>query len=155
MKTKSNQWKLLFLLFTPFFINGICNKDDNELPNADQYVTWTVNGQSGELTTPTDSLDFDRSGNTTSIYGQTKPLPTNNFYISFDGAQTTGTYSSTQCEIIINGNDYGQVSSPVSINVTGYGAAGGYITGTYSGTIVKSSNNTSYNVTGEFRIKNQ
>lgn len=149
---KIRKWWLL--LFAPLFINGVCNKDNDDV-TADQYVKWQIPGYNGSLTVPPDSLDFDRySGTTTSIFGLNNSGSTI-FSVSFDGAQVAGTYPSNYFSVFTDGRYYVQSGTPLQINVTNYGSAGQYVTGTYSGTVKDSTASSIISVNGEFRVKNR
>lgn len=155
MKTnrKFKTWWLLF--FAPLFIQGVCNKenDDVEVPNADQYVTWKIAGANGNLKVPADSLDFNYNGFATAIYGMTKPMPSTSFAISFPSGQQSGTYTADYFQVYTGGKYYVPTSTPMQVNVTTYGANGQYVIGTYSGMVKDSSSSAIVPVGGEFRIK--
>jgi hypothetical protein len=157
MKKKLLIKNLWLLLLTPFFIQGVCNKDndDVEAPNSDQYVTWQISGANGNLKLPADSLDFYWMGNGTAIYGMTKPVPTTAFAIVFGGQQQTGTYAASNFAIYSGGKYYVPTSTPLQVNVTSYGGVGQHVMGTYSGNVKDSATSAIIPVSGEFRIKNK
>lgn len=154
MKIKTIRWQLFLLLLAPLFIQGLCNKDDAEI-TADEYVTWQISGQGGELKSPTDSLSFYHTNNTTYIYGQTRTSNAVGFGASFSGAQAAGNYFTEDFYLQANGNTYFQGTTPLQVIVSSYGTAGNYVTGTYSGIIKTSLSSPNYNITGTFRIKNK
>lgn len=153
----SGKWWLLLLI--PVFSKAICNKDNTDAPqppppSGDQYVTWSIAGANGNLSSPPDSISMVRQGNATIIYGMNSNNSTN-FYVGFTGAQSTGTYSSSDILIFTGGKYYAQTSTPVQINVTNYGAPGQYITGTYSGNVKDSTAGTTLAVSGQFKVKSK
>ena len=149
-----SKWWLL--LFVPLLMQNVCGKrDEGDMiipPNADQYVTWRVNNNSGSLQVPVDSLDYYFSGNSTSVYGMTKPAMSTYFELSFDGPQQNGNYTASNFVVMTGGRYYFSSGSPVAVNVTTYGTAGQYLVGNYSGTVKDSLANT-FPVSGLFRIK--
>ena len=149
-----NWW---LLLLTPILLHGVCNKENVDVPppNADQYVTWKINGASGNLQSPVDSLSFYGMGNSTAIYGSTNPVPTTAFAIAFVGSQQSGTYSADYIYLLSGGKYYVSTAIPLQVSVTTYGTAGQYVIGTYSGNVKDSTTSAIIPVSGEFRIKNR
>jgi hypothetical protein len=157
MKSKllSKKWWLLLLI--PVFSNGICNRSNDDViapPSGDQYVTWSIAGANGNLSSPPDSIGMVRQGNTTVIFGMNANNSTN-FYAAFARAQAAGTYPSSDILIYTNGRYYVQTGTPVQVNVTNYGAQGQYITGTYSGNVKDSTAGTTVAISGQFKVKNK
>ncbi len=64
----------LLLLLAPFFIQGVCNKDNEDLqsPNEEEFITWKISGTNGSLNSTTDSLTFYKEDNSSAMYGMTK-----------------------------------------------------------------------------------
>ena len=155
MKTSFQIKKYWLLIFAPLFIQGLCNKDSDDIttPTADQYVTWRINGANGSLEVPKDSIDFNRSGNNTAIYGSTKPNATASSVLAFDGAQQAGTFLATDFGVTSGGKNYTTTSTPIQVNVTTYGTAGQYLIGTYNGNIKEFGTSSTITVTGSFRVK--
>lgn len=145
----------LFLL-APMFISAMCNQDNDDLltPTGDQYLTWNLSNQNGSVSTPPDSIGMARQGNATIVYGSNGNSSTN-FYISFNGSQTSGNYPSTEFLIYAGGKYYVQASAPVQISVTNYGSIDQYIIGTYNGNVKDSTTSSVLAVSGQFKIKNQ
>lgn len=158
MKFNLSHRKWWLLLLIPAFSNALCNRDNNDVPvpppAGDQYVTWSISGANGNLSSPPDSIAMIRQGNATIIYGMNSNSRTN-FYVGFTGAQSTGTYSSSDIYIFNGSEYYSQTSTPVQINVTNYGAPGQYITGTYSGNVKDSTTRTTIAISGQFKVKNR
>jgi hypothetical protein len=160
MKMKSRaKWNLLLLLVSPFFIFGLCNTDDDEgtVPdylNADEYFSWNISGYNGSLKSPSDSIQYLRnSGN--NIFVAYNSVNSVNSYVSFDGPQSPGTYSSYNFLVYTGSKYFVSTTTPVVINITNFGTAGQPITGTYSGNVRDSANTTTFAVTGNFKVKNQ
>ena len=138
-------------------MQNVCGKQDDDdmivTPNADQYVTWHVNSSNGNLQVPSDSLDYYYSGNTTSVYGMTRPSMSTYFELSFNGPQQSGNYTASNFVVMSGGRHYYSSTSPISVSVTTYGSAGQYMIGNYSGIVKDSSNSTTIPVSGTFRVK--
>ena len=154
MKFTHNYWKLVLLFLSPIFILSSCSKDDDEnLQNTNEFVTYNIAGQSGTFTAPADSVIAYRQGNVTFISASLRAGNNSSVFISFEGAAAPGNYSARECGVGLINDYYFQGPTPTMINITAYGAVGGYITGSYSGTLRKSTDNTAAAVSGTFRIK--
>jgi hypothetical protein len=160
MKMKQRvKWNLLLLLVSPFFVFGLCNADNNEdtVPdylNADEYFSWNIPGYNGSLKSPSDSIQYIRnSGN--NIFVAYSPANSVNSYVSFDGPQSAGTYSSYNFLVYTGTKYFVSTTTPLVINITNFGTAGQPIIGTFSGNVRDSANTTTFAVSGNFKIKNQ
>ena len=154
MKLILGYWKLLLLFVAPIFVLSSCSKDDDDdLPNTDEYVTYNIAGQSGAYTAPTDSVIAYRQANETFISASPRAGSGGSVFISFEGAAAPGNYPARECGIGLINDYYFQGPTPTMINITAYGAVGSYITGSYSGTLRKSADNTPAAVSGTFRIR--
>jgi hypothetical protein len=158
MKNTSFARKFWLLLLAPLFIQGVCNKDNNDLeqPNADEFVTWKISGANGSLTVAPDSLSMYRWGTSTAIYGTTQWNSTSPAYfaLSFDGPEQSGTYQATEFMVVAGGKYYVPASAPLQVNVTNYGSTGQYMVGTYNGAVKDSATSATLSVSGSFKIKN-
>ena len=160
MKMKSRaKWNLLLLLVSPFFIFSMCTRDFDEpaVPdylNADEYFSWNMPGSNGSLSSPSDSIQYIRnSGNNIFVaYNTTNSV---NSYVSFDGPQSTGTYSSYNFLVYTGSKYFVSTTTPVVINITSFGIAGQPIVGSYSGNVRDSANTTTFAVTGNFKVRNK
>lgn len=154
MKFILSYWKLLLLFVAPIFILSSCSKDDDDdLQNTNEFVTYNIAGQSGTFTAPADSVITYRQGNETFISASLRAGNNSSVFISLEGAAAPGNYSARECGIGLINDYYFQGPTPTMINITAYGAVGGYIIGSYSGTLRKSADNTPAAVSGTFRIK--
>ena len=154
MKFILNYWKLLLLFVAPIFILSSCSKDDDDnLQNTNEFVTYNIAGQSGTFTAPADSVITYRQANETFISASPRAGSGGSVFISFEGAAAPGNYSARECGIGLINDYYFQGPTPTMINITAYGAVGSYITGSYSGTLRKSVDNTPAAVSGTFRIR--
>ena len=154
MKFIFNYWKLLLLFVAPIFILSSCSKDDDDnLQNTNEFVTYNIAGQSGTFTAPADSVITYRQANETFISASPRAGSGGSVFISFEGAAAPGNYSARECGIGLINDYYFQGPTPTMINITAYGAVGSYITGSYSGTLRKSVDNTPAAVSGTFRIR--
>jgi hypothetical protein len=156
MKLTSFQKILLFLPLTPLFMNGLCNRSDDDLlppPDTDEYITYSFSGHTGSFTNPPGNIELFIIGGKTAFIGSS---PTNGgqFYASFNGL-TSGDYPVVDLSTFLDGNNYVQRGTPLQIKVTEYGGTGGYIIGSYSGTLHDSLSTGSYAVKGQFKIKNE
>jgi hypothetical protein len=146
-----NWW---LLLLTPFFIQGVCNKEDDDgAPNSDQYVTWQIPAHNGSLKAPVDSFMLIRYNNTSAVYGMNR-ANTTQFEVEFDGPEAPGSYSTNRFRVLVDGRYYVQTVAPVQVNVSAYGSSGQYLTGTFSGTVKDSLTSSNIAVSGSFKVKN-
>ncbi len=151
MKTRKNWSAAFLLLFSPLFYLA-CTKEDTPSPVTEQFVSWTINGVQGRLATPIDSISQFVQGNSTYIYGLTKPTPITAFGVAFEGVKP-GTYPARYYGVFVGGKYYVPTTTPVQVNVTSYGAAGQFIEGTYSGNVKDSVTSVVFPVSGSFRVK--
>lgn len=147
----------LLLLLAPLFIQGVCNKSNTDVPapTSDEYATWSIAGGNGSFSVPADSITLYRFGSTTSVYGMTRTNASTYFEISFEGPQQSGNYPATSFQVLAGGKYYVPTATPVQVNVSTYGATGGYVIGTYSGPVKDSATAATVNVSGSFRVKNR
>lgn len=158
MKYSIPAQRLLLILVAPLFIYGLCNSDDGpelpDNPNTDEYFTWRIPGYNGNLTSPPDSVTYTRINNN-NIFVAYNSSGSLNSYVSFTGAQTTGSFSTNQLIIYTNGKYYVSSTSPIAVDVTTFGGPGQHILGSYAGTIRDSANSNTFSVTGNFKVRNQ
>ena len=156
MKLILGYWKLLLLFVAPIFVLSSCSKDDDDnLQNTNEFVTYNIAGQSGAYTAPADSVIAYRQANETFISASLRTGSGGSVFISFEGAAAPGNYSARECGVGLANDYYFQGPTPTMMNITTYGAVGGYITGSYSGTLRKSADNTPAAITGSFRIRSR
>ena len=138
-----------------FFVNISCSKEsdntENELPNADQYITWNIDGNKGALTSPVDSLASARYATDTHIAGASKNNQ-NEIYFIFKGNRENGTYRITYSQIYINGSGFSAFSNSLQAIVKTYGNVGDYITGSYFGNVTDSTSK-AMTIRGDFKLK--
>jgi hypothetical protein len=116
MKINLIKLSALFILCLPVLIQSVCNHDDHPepLPNADQYVTWSFNGNTGNLTSASDSLTLYSSGNFHALYAMTKPTPSTSFSLYWTGNSQAGTYLVSDYMLLINGRYFVSTPRPCS-----------------------------------------
>jgi hypothetical protein len=142
---------LLFLVSPLIYLS--CTQEDTPSPNAtEQFVSWTINGVQGRLSTPVDSISQFVQGSSTYIYGLTKPNPITAFGVAFEGIKT-GTYPARYYGVFVGGKYFVPSTVPVQVVVTSYGTAGQFIEGTYSGNVKDSVSAVVFPVSGSFRVK--
>ncbi len=132
-----------------------CSKSSNnqpdDLPNADQYITWNINDGKGSMTSPNDSIGSARYATDTHIIGQSTTNQ-NAFYIIFSGNRDAGMYNANFADLYINQKTYTNSSDPLLVTITKYGNVGDYIIGSYSGKIKDTSTNL-YPINGNFKLR--
>lgn len=147
---------LLALFFCGILIQAGCSKEDDVVqaappPNADQYITWKIGNTQGFLASPSDTLWISKfQFAQTVIFGSTADY-SSSVYASFD-AVTAGSFPAYVN--IFTGNKY-YVSgyTPSQISVNSFGNIGGYVTGSYSGTLKDSTGTATFSATGTFKLK--
>jgi hypothetical protein len=115
--------------------------------NYTQFITMNVNGVDYSWTNPpdvflyysTDILASDQANRTLELQ-----------LYSGNGITATGQYQAFPV-LSVPGTNYGY-SSPIQLNVTGYGAINENITGTISGNMKDTLSNATFPVTGSFKI---
>lgn len=159
MKISNPKWKLLALLFAPFFMYGLCSPDNEEQlpdhPNTDEYITFRIPGYNGNMTNPPDSIVYGYYPNNLNVFVSYNANNSVSTYASFTGPQATGTYPAGYFNVFTDGRYFVPTSTPVQITVTSFGAAGQYITGSYSGMLKDSVGSSTYSVSGNFKVRNQ
>lgn len=153
MKQQIHKWFLL-LVFSLFILVS-CSKsnEDSNFLNSDQYITWKLNGVSGMISKPTDTLILNHNNNTTSLACADSPALTTYVQIFFDGAAQSGTYTSNRFQFSINGKNYEPSSTPLQINIKSFGAIGQIVSGSYSGKIKESFSSVTEAISGNFQLK--
>jgi len=146
-----------FVIFSVFFYNGSCNKDAEDIvvvPTGDEFITWQIPGHSGSLSLPLDVINIFTPPSGITIFSGSNTGSTKKFYASFVSNQNPGVFATTYCNIYVDGKYYVQTSTPIQLNITTYGTAGGNIIGTYSGTLKDSTSSSMYSVSGQFKLIN-
>jgi len=158
-KFKSALTCLLMLFTASLFIKAGCSKseDDTDVAppaNADQYVTWNINGTKGYLAGPTDSLWISTSNGPTVFFGNTPYTATVNggFYVAVN-ATATGSFPMSYISIYTNNKYYVSTSTSPQMNITTFDGVGGYVSGSYTGTIKDSASTATYPISGTFKVK--
>ncbi len=128
------------------------NQQNNDLPNADQYITWSINGDKGSLTSPADSLASARYASDTHLAGSSTSTQ-DGITIIFRGNRATGTYTATYSDFYIKQKSYSVSSNTLQVMVTKYGNVGDYIEGSYSGKFSDPASANSLPINGNFRLK--
>jgi hypothetical protein len=154
MRQRTKIYFIFSLLFVPLFQIS-CSKDSsgepNNLPNADEYITWNINGNKGSLTSSSDSLASARYSSDTHLTG-VSPTNQNELYLIFRGNRRTGEFPVTYSDMYINQSTYSAVPNSLQVKVTNYGGVGDYIIGSYAGNVTDATSNT-LSISGNFRVK--
>ena len=123
---------------------------------TDQFLTYTIDGGATiSYTAPADSLTlYATSGTVTNVVLSAYSTPNTNFAnINMD---FTGIALNSQQPLInFSHNQNGMVpTSPISVNITEYGAIGQFISGNFTGTLTtQSTPSTNHTVTCSFRVR--
>jgi hypothetical protein len=148
------------LVFTAsLFIKAGCSKSEDDVqadppPNADQYVTWNINGNKGYLAAPTDSLWLTTSYGPTVLFGNTAyNAAANGGFFASVNATASGTFPINYIAIYTNDKYYVTTSTAPQMNIATFGAVGQYVTGSYSGTVKDSTSTATFPISGNFKIK--
>lgn len=146
---------LMALFFCGILIQAGCSKEDDVTqvtppPNSDQYITWKIGNIQGYLASPSDTLWITSSFGPTVIFGST-PDNSSIVYANFNGI-TAGTFPS-YVNIFTGNKYYVSGNSPVQLSINGFGNTGGYVTGSYSGTLKDSTGTGTFSATGSFKLK--
>ena len=126
-----------------------------------EFIHYSVDGgvTYHDLVAPGDSLFQSGNGtsSTTYIVGSGMGGPAPNLYVSLQYDNTGIAAGSAQPLINFNSSsiaDQPTVTTPINVNITEYGAVGGYIAGNFTGTITGSSpGNTPYPIVCTFRVR--
>lgn len=122
----------------------------NDLPNADQYFTWNLNGSKGALLSPSDSLAAAHFAPHTEMAGESTSKQ-EGVTIVFGSDGTTGTFTAVYADFTI-GNKHYWAPNTLQVKVTRYGNVGDYLVGSYSGSLPDSTSKL-LPISGNFRIK--
>ncbi len=125
-----------------------------------EFIHYSVDGGTTytDLTAPGDSLYHSGNGTTSMSYivGNNFSVPANN-YISFSFDNTGIAAGSAQNLLgfgAANIMDQTTITTPILVNITEFGAVGGYIAGNFAGTVTGSAPaNTPYSITCSFRVR--
>jgi hypothetical protein len=151
-------WKLLLLFVAPLFMFNVCGKHDDDIdfttPNADEFVTWRIPGYNAYVAAP-DSVTYGYyATGVKSVVVSYTPSGSSSTYFNFDGT-AAGNFSASYFNIYHAGKYFVGTSSPVQISVSSFGGPGQLIMGTYSGTVKDSTSPQTFNISGEFKVRNQ
>lgn len=116
-------------------------------------LSYTIDGVTKTLTPPAYQMeDFYFSPTSTVI--AYLPNGTQDISFQFDGGSGTGS-GHTLTEVFSPGFTGGRAVAPVplSVNITEYGNAGGFVAGTFSGQMLDFVSNAIYNVSCDFRVR--
>jgi hypothetical protein len=145
---------LLALFFCGLLIQAGCSNDDavivNPPPNADQFITWKIGNTQGFLASPADTLWATTSFGPTVIFGNT-PNFSSSVYASFNGS-TAGSFPA-YVNILTGGKYYVYGNTSSQLSISSFGNVGGYVTGSYSGTLKDSTGTGTFSATGTFKLK--
>jgi hypothetical protein len=149
----------LMVFTASLFIKAGCSKSSDDVgseppPNAEEFITWNINGNKGYLATPADSLYFSTTFGSSVFFGNTAWTAPHSisFYAIVDAA-ATGNFPIAQMGIYTNDKYYISTSTPSQISISSFGAAGQFVTGTYTGTLKDSTSKSTYSVSGNFKVK--
>ena len=125
--------------------------------NTLQFVNYSVNGTSINLTAPTDSVYYfnGSGGNNSAVVGGFTMSNSTDIDMSFssiglglNSSQNLQSFSATQI------NDTSAITTPILVNITEYGAVGQFIAGNLTGSLTgPPPANTIYNITCNFRVR--
>ena len=125
--------------------------------NTQQFISYTVNGTAYNLTAPTDSLNFFIGSGGSNIAGVNAFTMNNNINcsmqfnstgIALNSSQNLQSFTATQI------NDSSTITTPISVNITEFGAVGQFVAGNLSGSLTgPPPANTIYNITCNFRVR--
>ena len=147
---------LLALFFCGILIQAGCSKEDDVVqvtppPNADQYITWKIGNTQGFLASPSDTLWISKFPLAqTVIFGSTADF-SSSVYANFDGI-TAGSFPA-YVNIFTGNKYYVSNNTPAQISISSFGNIGGYVTGSYSGTLKDSTGTATFSATGAFKLK--
>jgi len=146
---------LLALFFCGILIQAGCSKEDDVIqvtppPNADQYITWKIGNTQGYLASPSDTLWITTAFGPTVIFGST-PDNTSSVYANFNG-NAGGTFPA-YVNILTGGKYYVSGNTSSQLSISSFGNIGGYVTGSYSGTLKDSTGTATFSATGIFKLK--
>ncbi|HVG41747.1 MAG TPA: hypothetical protein VM888_09060 [Chitinophagaceae bacterium] len=149
----------LLVFAATFFIQAGCSKSSDEVdtappPNAEEYVTWNINGNKGYLATPTDSVWVTTSYGPTLFIANTAPTASSSVgFLASTNATTTGTFPLSYITIYTGNKYYVSTSTAPQINIATFGSLGQFVTGSYTGMVKDSMSTATYSISGNFKIK--
>jgi hypothetical protein len=116
-------------------------------------LSYTINGVTKTLSQPVYQME-DFYFATTSTVIAYLPNGTQDISLQFDGGSVTGS-GHTLSEIFSPGFTGGRAVAPVplTVTITEYGNAGGFVTGNFSGLMLDFVSNAIYNVSCDFRVR--
>ena len=118
---------------------------------VNQYINYTFKGNAYNLSTPAVNVMEATTGGFTSISAANANTPIT-LYVS--GLQGTGTFSGGVDSAYIFIPGVAAYQGPVTLTVTVYGPIGGYIQGSFSGTLVDDNVGTDFEpITGTFYVQ--
>lgn len=126
---------------------------------ADQYITLTVNGDHYTWLLPDymSSTIISAAGQNNTFIESVKANEQQSLYFTFQGGMVPGTYSGNQFEFYptaIGETAYLSSATPLSIIITEYGNVSQYVTGRFSGNVIRSGNSKNpLPIQGSFRVK--
>ena len=118
-----------------------------------QYLNYTLNGATGSFVPPADSISTGVNGSSVTVGASRRSGNTyEQVYVSFN-ATTTGTVPVNYLYIYSNQKMYVQPATGLSLNVTEFGAAGGYISANFTGNLKDSTSGGTVPGSLTFRVK--
>jgi hypothetical protein len=120
-----------------------------------QFINFTLNGVGYNYSVPPDSLVAYRydQNQQTSIYSTRLPTSAAGYFqFSFTGAAATGSYPIYDVSLRENGGIYNR-SGNFNVNITEYGAVGGFIAGSFTGNVKDTATASTRSITCTFRVK--
>lgn len=118
--------------------------------NINEFINFTYNSTQLVLLPP-DELYADRINTTTEILGATANQK-NLILFTFQGAAATGTVVLDSLSFVAESSTW-RNSGVINATITEYAQAGGYISGSFSGSAIRTSTTTPVPVTCNFRVK--
>ena len=115
-----------------------------------EYINYFYGGTQVILIPP-DYFEAARGNDTTGIVGSHQNQTGFTNFI-FKGAPAPGTYALSKIYFIANQSSW-NMTGTANVTITEYGPVGGYIAGSFSGNVLRTSTTVPVPVTGRFRVK--
>jgi len=119
---------------------------------AARYINFKINSINYTLIPPADSITTYRQSSTTNINAYTLSAPNRNFYLTFTGTASTGTFPISQLIIYTENGTY-VAQENISVIITEYGNTSQFITGSFNGNVKDSMGTSVFPINANFRVK--
>src|SRR5687768_3299449 len=100
-------WKQIILICSLVFMISACVKTPPEIDllEAEQYITWQIDGMAGAFVMPEDTVACARFGSQTEMVGY-DPDRQDRLNTYFTGNRWAGTYQTNFFDLHVNGTNY-------------------------------------------------